>query len=184
MSARRDVQRRHLDQPHRQRACQPGHHPRRHHRGHQKRRLPARPRRPTRPQHPRRNPPTPRPRLGQERTFTEHAGALCFAARSDPLRQSRALQRLSNDQIPQSVCDSAWIVGQAGVSTPVIGKDGLLRLVEWAEGLRAYDPEGRRGVAGHTDRAYATDGGADEGPGPGTSPRRPQFWPVSSSKQT
>jgi predicted transposase YbfD/YdcC len=38
--------------------------------------LPAYPRRPARPQHPRRNSPPPRPRLGQERTFTEHAGAL------------------------------------------------------------------------------------------------------------
>ena len=64
------------DQPYRQRARQPGHHPRCHHRGHQKRRLPARPQRPARPQHPRRNPPTPRPRLGQKRTFTERAGAL------------------------------------------------------------------------------------------------------------
>ena len=71
-----DVQRGHCYQPYRQRACQPGHHPRRHHRGHQRRRLPARPRRPARPYHPFRNPPPPRPRLGQTRTFTEHAGAL------------------------------------------------------------------------------------------------------------
>ena len=81
-SPRRDFQRRCLDQPHRQRPCQPGHHPSRHHRGHQRRRLPARPRRPTRPQHSRRNPPTPRPRLGQERTFTEHAGALLSTSRA------------------------------------------------------------------------------------------------------
>ena len=72
----RHLRRRHRHQPDRQRARQPGHHPRRHHRGHQGRRLPARPRRPTRPHHPRRNPPPPRPRLGQIRTFTEHAGAL------------------------------------------------------------------------------------------------------------
>src|SRR5262249_54094585 len=55
---------------------QPGHHPRRRHRGHQRRRLPAHPRRPPRPHHPRRGPPPPRPQLGQKRTFTEHAGAL------------------------------------------------------------------------------------------------------------
>ena len=68
----RDFQRRHLSQPDRQRARQPGHHPRGHHRGHQGRRLPARPRRPARPHHARRNPPTPRPRLGQKPAFTEH----------------------------------------------------------------------------------------------------------------
>jgi hypothetical protein len=55
---------------------QPGHHPRRRHHGPQRRRLPAHHRRPTRPYHPRRNPPPPRPRLGQKRAFTEHAGAL------------------------------------------------------------------------------------------------------------
>ena len=38
-----DVQRGQFHQPDRQRARQPGHHPRRRHRGHQKRRLPARP---------------------------------------------------------------------------------------------------------------------------------------------
>ena len=37
---------------------------------------PARPRRPTRPHHSCRNPPSPRPRLGRNGTFTEHAGAL------------------------------------------------------------------------------------------------------------
>ena len=73
--------RRCLDQPYRQRAGQPGHHPGCHHRGHQRRRTPARPRRPTLPQHSRRNPPTPRPRLGQEWTSTEHAGALEALAR-------------------------------------------------------------------------------------------------------
>jgi len=46
------------------------------HRGHQRCRLPAHPRRPTRPHHARRNPPPSRTRLGQMRTFTEHAGAL------------------------------------------------------------------------------------------------------------
>jgi hypothetical protein len=56
-----DVQRRHRHQPHRQRARQPGRHPRRRHRGYQRRRLPARPRRPPRSHHRRRNPPPPRP---------------------------------------------------------------------------------------------------------------------------
>ena len=43
-----DIQRRHRHQPYRQRACQPA----RHHRDHQRLRLPARPGRPTRPHHP------------------------------------------------------------------------------------------------------------------------------------
>jgi predicted transposase YbfD/YdcC len=55
---------------------QPGNHPRRDHRGHQRHRLPAHLRRPPRPHHPRRSPPPPRPRLGHKRTITEHAGAL------------------------------------------------------------------------------------------------------------
>jgi hypothetical protein len=59
----RDVQRRHRHQPHRPRARQPGDHPRRHHRGHQRGRVPAHPRRTTRPHHPRRSPPPPRPGL-------------------------------------------------------------------------------------------------------------------------
>jgi len=56
--------------------------PRRRHRGHQRRRLPAHPRRPTRPHYPRRSPPPPRPRLGQMRTFKEHAGALVTTRRT------------------------------------------------------------------------------------------------------
>ena len=72
----RNLHRGRRGQPHRQRPGEPGDHPRRDHRGHQRRRLPARPRRPARPHHPRRSPPPPRPRLRQKRTFTEHAGAL------------------------------------------------------------------------------------------------------------
>jgi len=85
----RDIPRRHRHQPDRQRTREPGHHPRCHHRGHQRRRLPARPRRPARPHHPRRNSPPPRPRLGQIRTFTEHAGALV----QPPGDLTRCLQR-------------------------------------------------------------------------------------------
>ena len=43
---------------------------------------------------------------------------------------------------PQSVCHSAWIVGRSGAGTPVIGREGLLRLVEWAGRLRARGPGG------------------------------------------
>ena len=49
---RREFRRRYRHQPHWQRARQPGHHPRRHHRGPQRRRLPPRPRRPARPYNP------------------------------------------------------------------------------------------------------------------------------------
>jgi len=71
---------------------QPGYHPRRRHRGPQRRRLPAHPRRPARPHHPRRNPPPPRPRLAQKRTFTEHAGALVH--RPGPVVPGDHLDRL------------------------------------------------------------------------------------------
>ena len=37
----------------------------------------------------------------------------------------------------QSVCHSACIGGQLGVSTPIIGREGLLRLVKWAEHVPA-----------------------------------------------
>jgi hypothetical protein len=49
------------------------------------------------------------------------------------------------------------------VSTPVIGREGLLRLVEWAGRLRARDPG-----EGEASRAFSPDDGADEGPGDGT----------------
>jgi hypothetical protein len=60
------------------------------------------------------------------------------------------------DQAPSVSCHSACNVGQAGASTPDIGKEGLLRLVGWAEKLRARDhavgagqgrPRGTRGPA-------------------------------------
>ena len=63
----------------------------------------------------------------------------------------------------QSVCHSAWIVAQAPVSTPVIGREGLLRLVEWVGRLRARDPGG-----GEAARASSPDDGADDGFGGGT----------------
>jgi len=47
------------------------------------------------------------------------------------------------------------------VSTPVIGREGLLRLVEWAGQLRARDPgEGRR--RGHLPRMMALTSVPDE----------------------
>lgn len=64
---------------------------------------------------------------------------------------------------PQSACHSAGIVGQGTASTPVIGRDGLLRLVEWAGQLRARNPAG----GGARGRASSPDGGADECSGRG-----------------
>ncbi len=54
------------------------------------------------------------------------------------------------------------------MSTPVIGREGLLRLVEWAGRLRARELEGggTSGAAGA--RASSPDDGADEDPGDGT----------------
>ena len=49
------------------------------------------------------------------------------------------------------------------MSTPVIGREGLLRLVEWAGRLQALDPE-----RGEAARASSPDDGADEGPEDGT----------------
>ena len=66
------------------------------HRSHQRRRLPARPRRTARPHHPRRNLPPPRPRFGQMRTFTEHAGALSPRAFLEGDIRSRIEQRSSD----------------------------------------------------------------------------------------
>ena len=67
----------------------------------------------------------------------------------------------------QSVVHGAGVVGQPGVSAPVIGREGLLRLVEWAERLRARDLEG--GGASWRARTWASfpHGGAEERPGDG-----------------
>ena len=61
-----------------------------------------------------------------------------------------ASDRLRSDQTPQSVCHSAWIVGQAAVSTPVIGREGLLRLVGVGRAAASTRPAeaGRAGGAG------------------------------------
>ncbi len=65
----------------------------------------------------------------------------------------------------QSVVHSAGIVGQTGVNTPVIGREGLLRLVEWAERLQGGG--WGEGGASWPARASSVDG-ADEGLGEGT----------------
>ena len=52
------------------------------------------------------------------------------------------------------------------MSPPVIGREGLLRLVEWAEQLRARDLGGGGSWMVQT-RASSADGGADESPGKG-----------------
>ena len=54
------------------------------------------------------------------------------------------------------------------MSTPVIGREGLLRLVEWAEGLRARAMEGGGAPGMVRARASSPDGGADECSGRGT----------------
>ena len=84
---------------------------------------------------------------------------------SAALARSRRCWPRSSSARPRSaqlVCHSAWIVGQADLSTPVIGREGLLRLVEWAGQLRARDPEG-----GEAARASSPDDGADECSGRG-----------------
>ena len=48
------------------------------------------------------------------------------------------------------------------MSTPVIGREGLLRLVKWAEGLRARAMEGGGAPGMVRSRASSPDGGADE----------------------
>jgi len=53
------------------------------------------------------------------------------------------------------------------VSTPVIGREGLLRLVEWAEQLRACGPGGAGPSGTVRARASSSDGGADECSGRG-----------------
>ena len=67
----------------------------------------------------------------------------------------------------QSVCHSACSVGRAGAGTPVIGREGLLRLVEWAERLRARDLEGQRASGAVLVRASSPDDGGDDGFGGG-----------------
>jgi hypothetical protein len=62
----------------------------------------------------------------------------------------------------QLVCHSAGIVGQAGASTPIIGREGLLGLVEWAERPRVRDLEGGEASWTVRTRASSPDGGADE----------------------
>src|SRR5579859_6207845 len=69
---------------------------------------------------------------------------------------------------PQSACLSACSVGRAAVSTPVIGREGLLRLVELAGRLRARDPEGQGASEAARTRASSPDDGASEGFGGGT----------------
>ena len=66
------------------------------------------------------------------------------------------LVRLASDRFrfdlpAQLVCHSACIIGQACAVTPVIGREGPLRLVGWAGKLRARDRAGggRRGRCGH-----------------------------------
>ena len=54
------------------------------------------------------------------------------------------------------------------MSTPVIGREGLLRLVEWAGRLRAREPEGGGTSGAVRARASSRDGSADEGSGGGT----------------
>src|SRR5689334_14316391 len=68
--------------------------------------------------------------------------------------------RFMTSSRPQSVGHSACFVGQACVSTPVIGGEGLLRLVGWAGKLRARDCAG--GGASQAVRASSPDGGGDE----------------------
>src|SRR6185312_6728228 len=53
------------------------------------------------------------------------------------------------------------------VSTPVIGREGLLRLVGWAEKLRACNPAGGGASQALRARASSADGGADECSGRG-----------------
>ena len=53
------------------------------------------------------------------------------------------------------------------MSTPVIGKEGLLRLVEWAEQLRARDREGQGASGVVRVRASSPDDGGDDGFGGG-----------------
>ena len=53
------------------------------------------------------------------------------------------------------------------MSTPVVGREGLLRLVEWAGRLRARDLAGGGASSTVRARASSADGGAEECPGKG-----------------
>ena len=53
------------------------------------------------------------------------------------------------------------------MSTPIIGREGLLRLVEWAERLRARELEGGGALWRARTWASSPDGGADESSGEG-----------------
>src|SRR6516164_8256838 len=81
------------------------------------------------------------------------------------------LVRLASDRFrldqTGSVCHSACIVGPADASTPVIAIEGLLRLVGWAEELRARDRAGGMASQAVRARASSADGGADECSGRG-----------------
>lgn len=62
----------------------------------------------------------------------------------------------------QSVCHSAGIDGQAGTDAPIIGSEGLLRLVELAGRLRACGlSEGGASWMARTGTS-SPDGGTDE----------------------
>jgi hypothetical protein len=85
---------------------------------------------------------------------------LTSAVSSTRLRLARLARDLSGATRPaQSVCHSAGIVGRACACTPVIGKEGLLRLVEWAEKLRARDRAGGGASQAVRARASSPDGG-------------------------
>ena len=105
----RDLRRRHLRQPHQQRARQPGHHLRRRHRSLQGRRLPAHPRRPPRPHHPRRNPPPPQPRLrplARCPITTPEPWVVCCEPDITPTRQRSAVE-VAGDLLPRATHRSA-----------------------------------------------------------------------------
>src|SRR2546421_6250460 len=78
-----------------------------------------------------------------------------------------ASDRFRLDQTGSVGLRSAWIVGQETASTPVIGREGLLRLVEWAGQLRARNPAGGGAPGTARARASSPDGGADECSGRG-----------------
>src|SRR6185437_7179898 len=64
----------------------------------------------------------------------------------------------------QSACHSAGIVGRPALGVPVIGREGLLRMVEWAERLRACDFEAGEASQGVRTRESSSDGGGEGNP--------------------
>jgi hypothetical protein len=64
-----------------------------------------------------------------------------------------AMARLSSGQMPSIGCPQCGIVGHPGVNAPIIGREGLLRLAAWAEGLRARGP-GKAGRRGRCERGH------------------------------